>query len=80
LCGLVKVAKNLMKELEIKFLAHGVVNVIGIVYWLQLDYDASFASQLQVLKIAFCYGKTMRKVDEQKVQVQELINVTNLDY
>jgi hypothetical protein len=83
LCGLAKVAKIIMKELEIKFPAHGVMYVLGIVYpqyWLQLYYDASSANHLQVLKTIFCCGKTMWKVDEQKVQVQELLNATNFDY
>ncbi len=36
-----------MRKLEIKFSAHGVMNDFGIVYsqyWLQLDFDASFAN------------------------------------
>jgi hypothetical protein len=47
LCGLSQVAKKLMRKLEIKFSAHGVMNDFGIVYsqyWLQLDFDASFAN------------------------------------
>jgi hypothetical protein len=32
LCGLVGTIENLMRELEIKFLAHGVMNDLGIVY------------------------------------------------
>jgi hypothetical protein len=32
LCGLVGTTENLMRELEIKFLAHGVMNDLGIVY------------------------------------------------
>jgi hypothetical protein len=82
LCGLVKEVENLM-ELEIKFPTHGVMNVLGIVYpqyWLQLDYDASFPNHLQVFKVVFYYGKTVCKVDKQKVQMQQLLNVTNLDY
>jgi hypothetical protein len=62
-----------MRELEIKFQTHGVMNVLGIVYpqyWLQPDCDASFANHLQVFKVIFYYGKTMHKVDEQEVQVQ----------
>jgi hypothetical protein len=26
-------------------------------YWLHLDFHASFAKQLVVIKVAFCYGK-----------------------
>ncbi len=77
-----EIVENLM-ELEIKFPTHSVMNVLGIVYpqyWLQLDYDASFANHIQVLKVAFYYGKTLRKVDEQKVQVQEILNVINFDH
>jgi hypothetical protein len=48
-------------------------------YWLQLDCDASFANHFQVLKTSFCCGKTMCKVDEQEVQVQERLNATDLD-
>jgi hypothetical protein len=43
------------------------MNVLGILYpqyWLQLNYDVSFANHLQVFKVTFSYGKTMRKVDE----------------
>jgi hypothetical protein len=71
-----------MRDLEIRFLAHGVMNVIRIVYfqyWLQLDCDASFANYVQVLKTSFCCGRTMCKVDEQNVQVQELLNATDLE-
>jgi len=49
LCGLAKAIENLMRELEIRFLAHGVMNALGIVYpryWLQLNFDASFANHL----------------------------------
>jgi hypothetical protein len=70
LCGLAGVVKNLMRELEIRFLAHGVMIVFGFMYpqyGLQLDCDASFTNHLQVLKITFCCGKKMCKVDEQEV-------------
>jgi hypothetical protein len=36
-----------MKELEIRFPAHGVINTFGIMYlyyWFQLDFDASFVN------------------------------------
>jgi hypothetical protein len=32
LCGLARVAENLMKVLEIRFPAHGVMNALGIVF------------------------------------------------
>jgi hypothetical protein len=53
-CGLRRVAKSLIRELEIMFVAHGVMNALGITYfqyWLQLDCDASFIKHLEVLKI-----------------------------
>jgi hypothetical protein len=53
-------------ELEMRFLAHCVMDVLGIVYLeyrLQLDCDASFAKHLEVLKTTFYYGKT-HKVNE----------------
>jgi hypothetical protein len=72
LCGLAGDAKNLVRALEIRFLAHGVMNALGIVYpqyWLQPDCDASFANLLQVFKTTFYYGKIMCNADEQEVQV-----------
>jgi len=38
------------------------MNVLGIVYpwyWLQSDFDASFANQLWVFKVVFCYGNLL---------------------
>jgi len=81
LCGLAGATKILM-ELKIKFPTHGVMNALEIVYpqyWLQQDCDAFFANHLQVFKIAFCCGKTIRKVDEQKVQMHKLLYATNFD-
>jgi hypothetical protein len=63
-------------ELEIRFPTHGVMNAFGFLYpqyWLQLDCDASFTNHLQVLKVVFCCGKTMCKVNEKEVQVQEFL-------
>ncbi len=73
--------KKLM-ELKIRFPTHGVMNVLGIVYpqyWLQQDYDAFFGNRLQVLKIAFCCGKTICKVDEQEVQMHKLLYATDFN-
>ncbi len=56
-----------MGELKIKFPTHNVMNVFGIVcpqYWLQPNYDVSFANHLQAFKVTFCYGKIVCKVDE----------------
>jgi hypothetical protein len=36
------------------------MDALGIMYpkyWLYLDFNASFAKQLVVIKVAFCYGK-----------------------
>jgi hypothetical protein len=82
LCGLASVAKNLTGELEIKFPTQNVMNVFGILYpqyWLQLNYDVCFVTHLQVFKVTFCYGKILRKVDEQEVQVQEVLNAIDFD-
>ncbi len=70
-------------EVKIRFPIHGVMNALRIVYpqyWLQQDCDAFFANHLQVFKIAFCCGKTIRKVDEQEVQMHKLLYATNFDY
>ncbi len=82
MCGLARVAENLIGELEIRFSTHIVMNAFGsmcLKYRLQSNYDVSFANHLQIFKITFCYGKIVCKVDEQEVQVQELLNVTNFD-
>jgi hypothetical protein len=58
------------------------MNAFGIVYpqyWLQLNYDVSFANHLQIFKVTFCYDKIIRKVDEQEVQTQGLLNATDFD-
>jgi hypothetical protein len=49
-------------------------------YWFQLDFDASFANYFQVLKTIFYCGKIVRKVNEQEVHVQELLNAVDIDY
>jgi hypothetical protein len=80
-CGLTRVAKSLIKELEIMFPSHGVMDILGIIYlqyWLQPDCDAFFAKHLGVLKIIFCYGKT-HKVNELEVKVHELLNTSDID-
>ncbi len=81
MCGLTRVAKSLIRELEIMFPAHGVLDIPGIIYpqyWLHLDCDASFAKHLEILKTFFCYGKT-HKVNEQEVKVHELLNTSYID-
>jgi hypothetical protein len=83
LCGLARVIIFLMRELEIKFPTHGVMHAFGFVYpqyWLQSDCDASFTNHLQVLKVVFCCGKIVCKVNEKEIQMQKLLNATNLDY
>ncbi len=66
MCGLTGAIKRSRRELEIRFLAHRVMDALRIVYpqyWLQLDCDASFAKHLEVLKTKIYYGKT-HKVNE----------------
>jgi hypothetical protein len=55
------VIKTLIQKLEIRFLAHGVTNVLGIVYpqyWLQENYETSFPKHLAIIKITFYFSKT----------------------
>ncbi len=63
MCSLIGAGKNLIKELEIKFPTHGVMDVLGIVYlsyFLQLENDVSFAKHLEILKIVFIITKPTR--------------------
>jgi hypothetical protein len=67
LCGLARIANKFEGELEIRFPTHSVMNVFGIVcpqYWLQPNYDVSFANHFQIFYVTFCYGKIVCKVDE----------------
>ncbi len=76
------VGKALIQELEIRFLAHGAMDALGIgypQYWMQLECDATFVKHFQVIKSAFYLGKT-HKVDDQDMMVGELFNVNDLDY
>jgi hypothetical protein len=78
---LIGVGEALVQELEIKFLAHGVMDALGIVYpqyWMWLECDATFFKHLQVIKSNFYLGKT-HKVDDQDMMVGELLNVNDLD-
>jgi len=59
--ALVGVVETLIQELETRFLAHGVIDVFGILYsqyWLQLDCEASFPKHLKVIKTTFYSSKT----------------------
>jgi hypothetical protein len=44
-----------------------------------LECDATFVKHCQVIKLAFCLGKT-HKVDVQDMMVGELFNASDLDY
>jgi len=58
---LASIAKTLIQELETRFLAHGVMDVLGIVYpqyWLQGDCETSFPKHLAIIKTIFCSSKT----------------------
>jgi hypothetical protein len=45
---------------------------------MQSECDATFFKHLQVIKLAFCLGKT-HKVDDQDRIVGELLNASDLD-
>jgi len=45
---------------------------------MQPECDATFFKHLQVIKLAFCLGKT-HKVDDQDRIVGELLNASDLD-
>jgi hypothetical protein len=56
--ALVAVAETLIQKLETRFVAHGVMDVLGIVYpqyCLQVDCDTSFLKHLVVIKISFLF-------------------------
>ncbi len=51
----------LVQKLKRKFPTHSVMDVFGIMYpqyWLQPNHEASLPEHLEVIKIAFYYGKT----------------------
>jgi hypothetical protein len=57
------------------------MDAFGIVYpqyWMQLECDSTFFKHLQVIKLAFCLGKT-HKVDDQDMVVGKLLNASDLD-
>jgi hypothetical protein len=59
--ALARAAKTLIQQLETRFLAHGVMDALGIVYpqyWLQVDYETSFPKHLVVIKIILYFSKT----------------------
>jgi hypothetical protein len=60
---LIGVGKALVWDLEIRFRAHGVMNVLGIVYpqfWVQPKCDATFVKHLQVINQFFAWAKPIR--------------------
>jgi hypothetical protein len=79
--ALVGAVKTLIQELEIGFLAHGVMDALGIVYpqyWLQVDYETSFLKHLAMIKITFCSNKT-QLLDGVETFVHEVLNANDLD-
>ncbi len=63
------------------FLAHGVMNVLGIVFpqsWSQLDCEMSFPKHFQVIKATFYSNKT-QFVDAVETFVFEVLNTNDLD-
>jgi hypothetical protein len=63
------------------FLAHGVMDALGIVhpqYWTQLDREMSFPKHLHVIKTTFCSSKT-QFVDGVETFVFEVLNTNDLD-
>jgi hypothetical protein len=63
------------------FLAHGVMDALGIVYpqyWSQLDCEMSFPKHLQVIKATFCSSK-IQFVDGVETFVFEVLNTIDLD-
>jgi hypothetical protein len=62
------------------FLAHGVMDVLGIVYpqyWSQLDCEMSFPKHLQVIKATFC--SSTQFVDGVETFAFEVLNTNDLD-
>jgi hypothetical protein len=79
--ALVRVVEILILELETRFLAHGVMDVFGIVYlqyWLQPDCEASFPKHLEVIKTTFYSNKT-QLLDAVETFVYKVLNVSDLD-
>jgi hypothetical protein len=77
---LIVVRKALVRNLEIRFPAHGVMNVFRIMYpqfWVQPECDATFVKHPQVIKLVFFLGKT-HNVDDQNMMVGELLNVVTM--
>jgi hypothetical protein len=71
--------KWLVKELQGRFLAHGVMDNLGVVYpqyWLQSDVEECFNKRLDVIKVAFCHPKKMEYSD---VWILEVLLATSLD-
>ncbi len=79
--ALVGATETLIQELETRFLAHGVMDALGIVYpqyWLQVNYETSFLKHFVVIKIIFCFNKT-QLLDGVKTFVHEVLNANDLD-
>ncbi len=71
----------LVQELETRFLAHGVMDALGIMYpqyWLHVDYETSFPKHLVVIKITFYSSKT-QLLDGVETFVPKVLNASDLD-
>ncbi len=79
--ALARVIKTLIQKLETRFLDHGVMDALEIVYpqhWLQVDYETFFPKHLVVIKIAFYSNKT-QLLDGVETFVLQVFNVSDLD-
>jgi hypothetical protein len=74
-----KVANCLVKDLERRFLTHGVMDNMGVLYpqyWLQLDAKAIFAKHLCAIKEAYFH---LKKVGNFDLWVLRVFSVTAFD-
>jgi hypothetical protein len=58
---LVRATKTLIQELETRFLTHGVMDVLGIMYpqhWLLANCETIYPKHLVVIKTTFYFNKT----------------------
>jgi hypothetical protein len=79
--ALARVIETLIQKLETRFLDHGVMDALGIVYpqhWLQVDYETFSPKHFAVIKITFYSNKT-QLLDGVETFVLEVFNVSDLD-
>ncbi len=78
---LARAAKTLIQELETRFPAHGLMDVLGIVYpkyWLQVECETSFPKKTCLIKTFFCSSKTQLSHGVETF-VLEVLNASDLD-